>query len=153
TQRAHSIGRITVFALVGLASANLFAQTNQDWTTAWPNLGEATSLLLDPSNPTRLFAGTGLGIAVSADGGQTWSVRDGSPQGVRALALDPSNGSRLFGGSDAGLFLSVDGGAHFSLSHSFSTGALAIDPSQPTTIYTGGSGNLVRKSTDGGATW
>jgi photosystem II stability/assembly factor-like uncharacterized protein len=153
TQRGDSFGRIIVFALAGLASADLFAQTDPGWTTAWPNLGEATSLLSDGSNPARLFAGTELGLAASTDGGQTWSVLDGSPQSLRTLALDPSNPSRLFGGSDAGVFLTTDGGAHFSLAHSFPAKAIAIDATHPNIVYSGGSGTMIRKSTDGGATW
>jgi len=140
-----------------LSNTRVLAQTSSGndpvWTTGWSNLGPATSLVLDPSHPSRLFAGTELGLATSEDGGRTWSVLDGTPASLRTLALDSSNAGRLFGGSGAGLFRSTDGGAHFSLTHSSDTGAVAIDPSQPNTVYTGGSGRVVRKSTDGGLTW
>ena len=156
-KRLGGIVGTALFFIAALSNTRILAQTTSGedpvWTSGWSNLGQATSLLLDPSHPSRLFAGTQLGLASSEDGGRTWSVLNGTPGSLRALALDPSNAGRLFGGSDAGLFLSTDGGAHFSLAHSFATGAVAIDPSQSNTVYTGGSGSVVRKSTDGGRTW
>lgn len=158
---APRLGRFVGIALLVLATlpnARLLAQTDPGsdpaWTTGWTGLGGARSLLLDPSNPSHLFAGTELGLATSTDGGRTWSIAPGTPPILGVLALDPSNSSRLFGGSDSGVFRSTDAGAHFTLTESKATSTIAIDPSHPQTVYAGGGDDsLVRKSTDGGQTW
>ena len=157
---AQRLGRILGTALIILATlpkARLLAQTDSGnepvWTTGWSNSGEATSLLLDPSRPSRLFAGTELGLATSEDGGRTWSLQSGTPGFLLALALDPSNPSRLVGGSNDGVFTSSDGGAHFTRASSNVTMAIAMDPAQPQTMYAAGGGPAVQKTTDGGASW
>jgi photosystem II stability/assembly factor-like uncharacterized protein len=152
------------WALVGigigslaLGSVELLAQANPGseptWTTSWPSLGEASSLTLDLQNSSHLFAGTDLGIATSEDGGRSWNVLPDSPRLAVTLALDPSNASRLFSGSGDGIFLTTDGGAHFSQKLAQPTYSMAIDPSDPQTIYSGSSGTLVGKSSDGGTNW
>jgi len=55
----------------------LFRSTDQGatWTrsdTGLPPAGPVTSLLADPADPRRLFAGTGRGVFRSSDGGEHW---------------------------------------------------------------------------------
>lgn len=156
-QRLCRILGAVSLVLATLSSARLQAQTSGSgeptWTTGWTGLGEATSLLLDPSQPSRLFAGTMHGLASSTDGGLTWNGIPGTPPLLRTLALDPTNALRLVGGSDDGVFTSSDGGAHFTLASSSATMAIAMDPTQPQTMYAAGDGTAVQKTTDGGATW
>jgi photosystem II stability/assembly factor-like uncharacterized protein len=129
----------------------------------------------DPSNPNRLIAGTGeanqsgdcypgMGILLSTDGGQTWSLQN--PGGVFSgldvaqVAIDPSNSNHEFAATSAGLFVTTDGGSSWAkpsdpsyapLDGSIS--AVVIDASSPTTVYLGGGKATVGKSTDGGVHW
>src|SRR5262252_2995591 len=138
----HRIGRtagIVLLALASLATPRLLAQSgtaDPQWTSTWPGLGETTSLLLDPTNPLRLFVGTELGLVTSIDGGQSWSLQWGTPRVIRALALDPSNSSRVFAGSNSGVYTSADAGAHFTQDIPNATVAIAIDLAAPRSIYT-----------------
>jgi photosystem II stability/assembly factor-like uncharacterized protein len=125
----------------------------------------------------------GNGIYRSADGGQSWSHRglaDG--QQIADLAVDPRDPNRLFAAvlghpygpnPERGIYRSTDGGASWQrvLYRDADTGgsALAIDPSQPQTVYAAlwqsrlgpwedknefqGTGGGLFKSTDGGASW
>jgi uncharacterized protein (TIGR03437 family) len=131
------------------------------------NLG-VLALVIDPSNPATLYAGTIKGgVFKSSNGGASWSASNTVlPYDVRALAVDPWNPSTLYAGIDAipnggGVFKSTDGGASWSASSAglFTVSycpvfALAIDPSNPATLYAGkNDGYGVFKSSNGGATW
>ena len=87
---------------------------------------------------------------------------------ITALVVDPRNNQVVWAGAaDGGVWKTTDGGAHWTpmtdSQPTLSTGALALDPTNPDTIYVGtgeanesvdsygGAGIL--KSTDGGATW
>jgi len=87
---------------------------------------------------------------------------------VGAMAIDPrsvGDGHDIVyvGGSDGGIWKTTDSGATWTPvadnQPSLSIGALAVDPSTPTTVYAGtGDHNLypgvgILKSTDGGQTW
>ncbi len=66
--------------------------------------GEATVLLVDPSRPGVLYAGTpDRGVFRSADSGTTWGeLNDGLQSlGIHSLAIDPL-GRVLYAGTDAG---------------------------------------------------
>ena len=105
-------------------------------------------LACDLSNVNMVLHAPGavLGAAwVEATSGDFTFYVQGMTGGVarvmRALALDPSNASRLVGGSNSGVFISGDRGAHFTPSSSNDTLAIAIDPADPRTIYSGGGGS------------
>ncbi len=88
---------------------------------------------------------------------------------VQSLAIDPQSSSILYAGTDNGIFRSSDGGATWKGSNSglpatFGAGlpflpsinAIAVDPGNPTTLYTGTGGaffGTVFRSTDSGRTW
>jgi photosystem II stability/assembly factor-like uncharacterized protein len=183
-------GRITGLAAVasGLhpgrvvaASASGGIWTSDDNGAHWePRTDSATDLAMgsvvdDPSNPNHLIAGTGeanqcsdcypgVGILVSTDGGQTWSLQN--PGGVFSnlhiaqVAIDPSNSSHEFAATDKGLFVTTNGGASWAkpTDSSYapldgSISAVVINPTTPTTVYLGGGAQVVGKSTDGGVHW
>jgi hypothetical protein len=87
---------------------------------------------------------------------------------VAALAVDPRNGNVVYlGVSNGGVWKTTDGGAHWvpltDNQATLATGSIALDPSNPDTIYVGTGeengaldcyyGDGILKSTDGGATW
>lgn len=152
------------------------------------------SIAVAPSDPNIVYVGSGEGqhrpdlsvgdgIYKSTDAGKTWThlgLRDG--QQIPDLAVDPKNPDRVFAAvlghpyganAERGVYRSLDGGKSWErvLFKDENTGAysIAIDPSQPQTVYAslwqdrqgpwedrnayqGPNGGLF-KSTDGGATW
>ncbi len=121
--------------------------------------GYITSLVLDPSTPSTLYAGTYGGVFRSTDSGATWTACSSGMTSltVQTLSVDPSTPSTLYAGTyDRGVFRSTDSGATWT---ACSTGilqlrvwALAINPSTSSTLYAGTWGGVFR-STDSGATW
>ncbi|WP_158915127.1 sialidase family protein [Caulobacter sp. S45] len=152
------------------------------------------SIAVAPSDPNIVYVGSGEGqhrpdlsigdgIYKTTDAGKTWThlgLRDG--QQIPDLAVDPNNPNRVFAAvlghpygpnAERGVYRSLDGGKTWErvLFKDEDTGAysIAIDPSQPQTVYAslwedrhgpwedrnayqGLNGGLF-KSTDGGATW
>ncbi|HEV2688375.1 MAG TPA: hypothetical protein VGV35_07465, partial [Bryobacteraceae bacterium] len=87
---------------------------------------------------------------------------------VNALAIDPRDNNVVYaGGAEGGVWKTTDGGANWTPltddQNSLANGAIAIDPSNPDTVYVGtGEENFaidsyygagILKSTDAGATW
>ena len=74
---------------------------------------------------------------------------------VYALAINPLNTSTIYAATDIGVLRSTDGGASWDATNnglpSARVTAVALDPSNPSTVYVGTPG--VFKSTDGGETW
>jgi photosystem II stability/assembly factor-like uncharacterized protein len=133
------------------------------------------SLVIDFARPNILYALTGRVAGChsmdrllfkSTDGGTTWSDASPSLSGCNFLdnlgvpaVIDPTDPDTLYvGAADVNENLAVlkttDGGANWSnpLSSGCCTRALAVDPTNPATLY-GGSWSGVLKSIDGGATW
>ena len=162
----------------GQVGAGLFKSTNGagNWTSANPTTGELagttsvniTALVIDPSDPSTVYAGGEVagrlgaldGVFKLTNGGTLWTVaRSGIPNGVlvTALGLDPSTPSTLYAGTRGGVFKSTDGGAFWVVASSGVTNpnvsSLAMDPSDPFTLYAGTQGSGVFKSTDGASTW
>ncbi len=96
---------------------------------------------------------------------QNWSYNSGR---VTALAVNPTNSQEgWLGSADGGLWHSLDGGATWTPltdgQPTLAIGAIAVDPSNPSTIYVGtgeANGNIdgywgagLLKSTDDGQTW
>lgn len=128
------------------------------------NLGEVTSILIDPSNSNHYLVGDldafGGGLFESFDGGKTWSVQsDFKNVGVRALAASQSTPSEFVAGTTSkGVFLSADSGKTWKQISDPSNlemqgiSALAVDPKNADVIYAGTS-HLPWRTTDGGKTW
>src|ERR1700681_4199082 len=72
----------------------IFKSTNGGSSWSFLNSGfpseEFTSMVIDPSAPSTLYAGTSRGLIKSTDGGDSWSVLFGlykGPQDVNVEAL------------------------------------------------------------------
>jgi photosystem II stability/assembly factor-like uncharacterized protein len=146
----------------------LLARADVDrWTTSGPPGSEAVStIMLAPTAPTIVYAASESKVLRSANGGARWTGTSTNLRGtpIRALAVDPTNEGIVYVGTENGVFKSVDGGASWmalneglpapaasGIEGPDSVGALAIDPTNPATVYAGATG--VFKSTDGGAHW
>jgi photosystem II stability/assembly factor-like uncharacterized protein len=84
---------------------------------------------------------------------------------VYSIAIDPSNPAKVYAGTVGGspgldIYITADGGLHWGRSGDFVLGganrgkinALAVDPSNPATVYAGTDRGLL-KTGDGGTTW
>lgn len=104
-------------------------------------------------------AGSGGGVAVSTDGGDTFTVQKGiEGQSVRALAIAGANPDVMVVGAISGVFRSRDGGAHWERitpeghAELRNVESVAIDPRNPDVLYVG-TWHLPWKTADGGRTW
>jgi photosystem II stability/assembly factor-like uncharacterized protein len=94
-------------------------------------------------------------VAVSGDGGRTWSRRDIGLEDVsiRAIAVDPKDADFILAGGLTGVWQSIDGGLNWSkLSPHENVESLAIDPRSRDTIYVG-TWRQGWRSDDGGTSW
>jgi photosystem II stability/assembly factor-like uncharacterized protein len=145
----------------------------QTWTTVIPCAApsgddfnvSASSLWVDPESPRNLYAlmqgGDGQGhfdrfLAASADGGATWTNLPAAPSFV---VVAPSDFRTLYGlDFNTGQILrSRDGGESWQVAHQPSANlgtfeALAVDATDPDTLYVGSFQAGVLRSRDGGAT-
>jgi photosystem II stability/assembly factor-like uncharacterized protein len=145
-------GRITAIAvdpgrsehiLVGSAAGGVW-ETHDGGDTWSPRTDDQPTLSIgalafDPSDSSRVYAGTGegnsqyfhlgQGILVSSDGGATWTIVAGdvfADVGFYLLAVDPRDGQRLLVATTGGAAESGDGGASWSLLHRGATWDLSL---------------------------
>jgi cysteine-rich repeat protein len=119
------------------------------------------ALAIDPSSPTKLYAGASAGgLFASTDGAATWHGVGGPAQkSVRVIAVAPSAGAIVYAGVDTGrVRKSVDGGASWTeastgLAPTRAVIALAVDPTDPDVVYAGTDQGGLFKTTTGGASW
>ncbi len=113
-----------------------------------------SALVVDPTVPGMMYAGTGDGVCQSVDGGVTWHAIGLRGQWVYALVFDPQRPTTLYAGASEGVFVSDDRGATWRATGL--TGRvfdLVFDPSAPSTLYAAAGDDGVHRSDDGGATW
>lgn len=124
--------------------------------TSWrrpetPPVYGLSAIVLDPRSPRTLYLSTLQdGVFRSVDGGRTWRAFGASgkgragrgPQLTELLAIDPRRPGALYAGDGFGVVATVNGGATWRradagvvASH---VGTVALAPSNPATIYTGG---------------
>lgn len=147
------------------------------WTNSSLGLGGyglyPTAVAIDPATPSTILISTLDGVWRSVDGACTWTLSsNGLPISngsfyTQTLVQNPGNPDVLYLGSEFnGVFQSVDRGQTwtplFSPFFQSSVNAIAIDPTNPSTLYlaasygdpkAGTSGGGVFKSIDGGASW
>ena len=128
------------------------------------NIG-GRGLAMDPNNRHTLFlAARGKGTWRSVDAGISWTQVD--PTFALSVTVDPSNSNVVYAAGDPstgdpGVIKSVDGGNTFFASgagfpgnsQSARTGAVQIDPRDPSRLFVGFEGDGVYASSDAGATW
>lgn len=131
-----------------------------------------TSLIVHPTQPSTIYAGTMSGVFKSTNGGRTWTaINNGlTDKKVITLLMDPSNPSIFYAATqgtsapEMGIYKTVDGGATWNLRKnglgSFDRPlSLAIDPVAPNTLYVATTNTAsftdgkVFKTTNGADNW
>ncbi len=138
------------------------------------------SLVMHPTNPDILLAGTGnnacsrysdgsgihteSGIFRTTNGGQNWT-QTLSGHIITAVEFAPSNPNIAYAGEQNKFYASADGGITWNLvaGQSFPWGPpgvlagfpidILVDPNDPNTLFVNNYGGGTVKSTDGGHTW
>lgn len=169
-------------AYAGAASGGLWKTTTccsaaTTWTPLWENETIASqsvsAIEIDPTNPEIIYVGTGdfdardqfgVGVMKSRDGGATWTLLGGGPNGIftpfntqargpigahpppsqniGVIEVDPRNPATVLVGTQWGLFVSWDAGgtwAQVPVTNSFYTqrvSSLVLDTSvEPAVLY------------------
>ena len=160
--------------LAGSAGGGIWKTT--DAGASWNPLNDfmanlaVTSLVMQPGNPSTIYAGTGegfnnvdaiqgAGIFKSTDGGATWNQLSSTAGKnflyVNRLAIS-TDGKVLLAATLLGIFKSTDGGATFAMTSSTSDNIgfldVAFHPTDSNKAVASGYGPT-RYSTDGGSTW
>ncbi|MFI5041965.1 MAG: hypothetical protein ACHQNA_08990, partial [Acidimicrobiales bacterium] len=123
---------------------------------------QPVDLAVDPVNPSRLYGassfGTQIGVYRSVDGGASYT-HVLSNVNAQSLAIDPVSPSTVLAGDvySAVVYRSTNGGTSWTsstvgLTSGGTRHGLAIDPTNPLVVYSGGRGRM-HKSVDGGLTW
>jgi photosystem II stability/assembly factor-like uncharacterized protein len=137
------------------------------WTAQHRGLGETslefTALVIDHTVPSTLYASSndlfGPGVFKSTNGGRSWAVASESLYLVWDLVMDPTDTSHLIAGATPGVFESIDGANSWHpLGLPRSIRSVAVDPSDPDTMYAGTwgdeeEGSVVFRTIDRGLTW
>lgn len=131
----------------------------------------ANTVVVDPSDSQRVFAGTGesafkgdtgAGVYLSTDGGDSWVNVYGMH--AESIAINPQNPAEVYATGAPPVVSSDDGGEVWTpafeqgdATANLTITSLAIDPANPQTLLAGGvteggTGAILR-STSGGAPW
>ena len=155
------------FGLVGILAASAGAP-HWEWS-GWGGGGWFWCAAADPADGDVFYMGGDVdGLWKTTDAGRTWQFRNaGLPNyAVYSLAVAPSDARTVYALTGGGVAVSTDGAetwkacpqtARASLNILAGRGgsihALAVDPTDPKTVYAGGASGRVVKSTDGGTSW
>ncbi len=131
------------------------------------NLAVST-MVIDPSNPSSMYAGTGegfynadgirgAGVFKSSDGGVTWTQLAETATTnwlyVNRLAISP-DGSTILAATRSGVWRSVNGGTTWTVTNNASdTADIDFHPTNNSLAIAGGISGDTKYSTDGGITW
>ncbi|HEV3457050.1 MAG TPA: hypothetical protein VHG32_10855, partial [Thermoanaerobaculia bacterium] len=138
------------------------------WTAVGPNGGSTFAVVVDPVDPTIVYAGAYGGVFKSTSSGATWQAagRGLKAHPVLALAIDPGNHLLLYaaaGTTSSGVWASRDGAATWGtvllLDNNFLPNyskeivrSVAVDPAHPGTVYAASNFHIY-VSRDAGSTW
>lgn len=152
---------------VGAPAGGLWVTTSggNDWSTTTdvlPTLG-VSSIVVDPSNPSTIYIGTGdrdasdapgMGVMKSTDNGATWQMSNNGMGNriVGAMLINPANSQEILAGTNSGFFKSIDGGANWTMKSNSGFKDLDFKPGSSTIVYAT-SGGIFYRSTDAGENW
>jgi len=149
---------------IGAPSGGMWQSTDGGvtWVThtdTLPTLG-VSSIIVDYSNPNRIFIGTGdrdagdapgLGVYKSIDGGLTWSPSKTGMgnQTVGRMIQDPLNSSIILAATTSGIYRTTDAGNNWSLIISGVFKDIAFKPTDHTIVYATGNADFFRSTNNG----
>jgi len=152
---------------VGAPSGGMWMTTDggltwETHTDTLPTLG-VSAILVDKTNPSVIYIGTGdrdagdapgLGIFKSTDGGLTWfqSTQGMGEKTVGEILQHPTNNQILLAAANGGVFRSTDAGANWTLSITGNFKDIDFKPNDPQVVYAV-SGSSFFRSSDNGITW
>ena len=136
------------------------------WTSRGLEGRTIGSLVVDPSNPSRIYAAAGVeGVYRTSDGGENWSRVD-IGRFVERLAIDAQAPDTLYAVAgfvssrflrpviEQQLFKSLDRGKTWTQADlQGPVRSVAVDPRKPGLLYAGRDNATVSTSRDGGSTW
>lgn len=147
-------------------SLNLSRSTDggKTWRQTGIGLGKNSlrTLLIDPSNPTTLYAAGGVFTSVfkSTDSGDNWTelkLPVGGTSDLYELSMDPQDGNTLWAATEDGLLVSRNGGDSWQISDqgmgNYLAKSVAFDPRNSQHLIAGTGGTGVYASNDGGDSW
>ncbi len=119
------------------------------------------ALAVDPTDADVVYAGTGMGLYVTTDGGNDWEAVSIFPEQrpVHTVAVNPSDAKHLLVGFEqTGMYRSTDGGSSWrrvsaGLEPNSALHDIVFDPTDPNVVYASDHASGVYRSTDGGQTW
>lgn len=178
TGQPNGLGRVATIAVhptngniifIGAPAGGLWKTTNHgnSWTSntdMLPTLG-VSSILIDQSNPSNMWIGTGdrdasdangAGVMKSTDGGNSWVTSStGMSIGltVGAMLQNPINPMVIFAATSGGVYKSYNGGVSWvrkSITNNFKD--IHYRPGDTTIMFATASGFFYR-SANGGETW
>jgi photosystem II stability/assembly factor-like uncharacterized protein len=153
--------------LLASGSRGILISTNRGRTwskAAGSRTNRVSAIVFDTGHPGTVFAAAwGAGVIRSSDGGITWRRTARRPAFFGTIAVDPLGSGTLYGNFNGALLRSTDGGSSWKWLFTqigAVMGVLAIDPSDPQTLYAtiGDASSRLRpphlaKSIDGGKHW
>jgi len=113
------------------------------------------ALAVSPQASSTVAAGLEeRGVIMSDDGGATWRstvLQNGTPT---SIAFHPT-GTQVYLAYGSQVIVTADGGQTFDTLYSAPAlvTSVAVDPAAPSTMYAGGAGGQLVRSTNGGASW
>jgi hypothetical protein len=136
---------------VATAGGGVWRRDGSTWKPLSETIGTLScgALAIDPTNHQRLylglgdaFDGTGVGLVITTDGGDTWSdpVFLGDSMRIQQIVVDPTDASIVLAATDRGLYRSTNAGASWTLVP-IATGA--ADPPMVWSLASTGGPNFV----------
>jgi uncharacterized protein (TIGR03437 family) len=136
------------------------AHASDNGGESWSEIGngllgaDANDLVIAPSDPSTLYAGTDRGVFKSVDRGLSWNLLGGTQfiRNINQVIVDPSAPDILYAVSGLQLFKSVDGGGAWVQKPISLIRTMAVNPTTPSTLYAGTITGL-SVSANGGDSW
>ena len=152
----HIATRLTLVLLFAWLLGSHAVSAQVPWSSTGPEGGQSTALVVDPSRPSVLYAGTSeQSLFKSTDGGVSWERSDTGlvdAYSIRALAVAPSDSEVVLAATSNGIQRSTDAGFTWSAVTGGPSGvAYDVGFESDRTVYAGSDG--IYRSTDFGASW